>query len=214
MARTPKPKDPWAKAIAHLRKVDPDHFKPLIKRVGPCLLRPTSDRFATLVRAIIGQQISSRAAAAIDGRFRTLAGEPYVPARVLALGEEALRSVGLSGVKARYLLNLSEAVAGGTVPLDRFDDWEDEAIIASLTSVKGIGVWTAEMFLVFALNRPDVLAVGDFGIRVALRNRFGLAELPKPGECRALTEPWRPFRSIAMWYLWRGSDTAKQSKPA
>jgi DNA-3-methyladenine glycosylase II len=131
---------------------------------------------------------------------------------LIALGEEALRGVGLSGVKARYILNLSEAVAGGTVRVDQFDGWDDDAIVASLTSVKGIGVWTAEMFLIFALNRPDVLPVGDLGVRVGIRDRHGLAELPGPQQCRDLAEPWRPFRTVASWYLWRSAD--KTTRPA
>src|SRR3954447_11136951 len=120
MARTRarRPKDPWAEAIEHLRRADPEHFGPLIERVGPCLLRPRPDRFGTLVRAIIGQQISSRAAASIDARVRALGGEPHEPAALLALGEQALRGAGLSGVKARYVLNLSEAVASGAVPIE------------------------------------------------------------------------------------------------
>ena len=209
-----KPKDPWTEAVAHLRRVDPEHFGPLIERVGPCLLRPRPDRFATLVRAIVGQQISTRAAASIDARLRVLGGDPHQPAPLLALGEEAVRSAGLSGVKARYVLNLAEAVSSGRAPLDEFDGWDDEAIVVSLTSIKGVGVWTAEMFLIFALNRPDVLPVGDLGVRVGIRDRHGLADLPKPPQCRALTEAWRPFRSIASWYLWRGADAAKTTTPA
>jgi DNA-3-methyladenine glycosylase II len=211
--RTRKPKDPWEEAIEHLRRVDPEHFGPLIERVGPCLLRPRPDRFGTLVRAIVGQQISSRAAAAIAGRLQALAGDTYEPEALIALGEDALRSVGLSGVKARYLLNLSEAVASGAVPVDQLDGWDDEAIVESLTSVKGIGVWTAEMFLIFALNRPDVLPVGDLGVRVGIRDRHGLGELPKPQQCRVLAEPWRPFRTIASWYLWRSADQPRPETP-
>jgi DNA-3-methyladenine glycosylase II len=206
MARKRQPKDPWTRAVEYLRKLDP-RWSDLIDRVGPCILRPRPDRFGTLVRAIIGQQISSRAAASIDARLRALAGEPHAPEPLLALGEEKLRTAGISGVKSRYILNLAEAVASGRVPVDEFHDWDDEAIVASLTSIKGIGVWTAEMFLIFALNRPDVLPVGDLGVRVAIRDRHGLAELPKPQLCRELAEPWRPYRSIAIWYLWRGFDT-------
>jgi DNA-3-methyladenine glycosylase II len=114
--------------------------------------------------------------------------------------------VGLSGVKARYVLNLAEAVAGGHLPLEALDDWDDDAIIARLTTVKGIGRWTAEMFLIFALNRPDILPVGDLGVRAALRDRHRLADLPKPGECPPLAEHWRPYRSIAIWYLWKKGD--------
>jgi 3-methyladenine DNA glycosylase/8-oxoguanine DNA glycosylase len=98
-------------------------------------------------------------------------------------------------------------VVSGQAPLDEFDDWDDAAIIASLTAIKGIGRWTADMFLIFGLNRPDVLPVGDLGVRAALRDRHGLDELPKPSECAALAELWRPYRSIASWYLWRNSST-------
>jgi DNA-3-methyladenine glycosylase II len=201
------PRDRWAKAVRHLRRVDP-HLKAIIDRVGPCLLEPKTDRFGTLVRAIIGQQISSKAAASIHNRLVAIGGEPHLPARLIELGEPALRGVGLSGVKARYVLNLAEAVGSGAVPLDAIDEsWDDARITQALTTIKGIGVWTAEMFLIFSLNRPDVLPAGDLGVRVALRDRHGLAELPKPSECHALAEPWRPYRSIASWYLWRGLDT-------
>jgi len=202
MTRARKHREPWADAIAHLRRVDP-YCAAVIDQVGPCQLEPMADRFGTLVRAIISQQISSKAAAAIEGRLRAIGGEPHAPVVLLGLGQEALRGVGLSGVKARYVLNLAEAVASGQAPLDAFDDWDDDAIIARLTAIKGIGRWTADMFLIFALNRPDVLPVGDLGVRAALRDRHGLAELPRPSECAALAEHWRPYRSIAIWYLWR-----------
>jgi DNA-3-methyladenine glycosylase II len=197
----------WAAAVRHLRRVDP-HLRAIIDRIGPCRLEPHPDRFSALVRSIIGQQISTKAAASINARLVALGGEPHRPARLIEIGEADLRTVGLSSAKARYVLNLAEAVASGQVPLDEFDDsWDDLAITQALTAVKGIGVWTAEMFLIFALNRPDVLPAGDLGVRVALRDRHGLAELPKPGECHALAELWRPYRSIAIWYLWKGSDT-------
>jgi DNA-3-methyladenine glycosylase II len=121
-----------------------------------------------------------------------------------------LRACGLSGVKARYVLNLAQAVKDGSVPLDEVHSWEDEAIIAGLTSIKGVGPWTAEMFLIFALGRPDVLSVGDLGIRVGLKSFYGLEELPGPRECRELTEKWRPYRTVAMWYLWEGIDNPKK----
>ncbi len=149
----------------------------------------------------------------INQRLMAIGGEPHHPSRLLELGEDSLRSVGLSGAKARYVLNLAEAVASGQVPLDAFDDsWDDAAIIQSLTAVKGIGVWTAEMFLIFVLNRPDVLPAGDLGVRAGLRDRHGLAELPAPRECHALAEHWRPYRSIASWYIWRANaDTRDRS---
>lgn len=197
----------WAAAVRHLRRVDP-HLRAIIDRVGPCRLEPKLDRFGTLVRAIIGQQISSKAAASIHNRLVEIGGEPHRPERLIELGEDVLRGVGLSGVKARYVLNLAEAVAAGAVPLDEMDDsWEDARITEALVSIKGIGVWTAEMFLIFALNRPDVLPVGDLGVRAGIRDRHGLAELPRPSECHALAEHWRPYRSIASWYLWRSGDT-------
>ena len=197
--------DPWMPAIAHLRAVD-TRWGPLIDRVGACRLRPRRDRFGTLVRAIIGQQISSKAAATIDGRVRAAAGTPHDPERLLALGESGLRAAGLSGVKARYVLNLAEAVHEGRLPLRRIGALGDLEIVERLTAIKGIGTWTAEMFLIFALNRPDVLPIHDLGIRVGIRNHFGLAESPRPAECAALAEPWRPHRTVAMWYLWRGLD--------
>jgi DNA-3-methyladenine glycosylase II len=170
-------------------------------------IRP--DRFGTLVRAIVGQQISTKAARSIDQRLRDLSGDPHEPESILKVGFDGLRSVGLSGVKAQYILNLCEAVLSGQVPLHEFHEWEDEAIVASLTSIKGIGPWTAEMFLVFSLGRLDVISPGDLGIRVGLKNHHGLEEMPTPKQCRELAEPLRPYRSVAMWYLWREIDPPK-----
>ena len=203
--------DRWNHAVSHLRGID-TRWSPLIDQAGLCTLRPRKDRFGTLVRAIIGQQISSKAAATIDARLRVLSGEPHQPAKILEIGEEGLRSCGLSGVKARYVLNLSEAVTNGQVPLSRIGALDDAEVIARLTSVKGIGPWTAEMFLIFSLNRPDVLPLGDLGVRAGLRSFYALDEIPSPRECMALAEPWRPFRSIAMWYLWRAHDGRIKSK--
>jgi DNA-3-methyladenine glycosylase II len=213
MSTTRRPRrDPWAEAVAHLRGAEPS-LADLIDRVGPCVFRPRKDRFGTLVRAIIGQQISSKAATAIDGRLRALAGDPHAAKPLLELGEEKLRSVGLSGVKARYVLNLAEASHDGRLPLHRFHRMSDEAIVASLTSIKGIGVWTAEMFLIFSLGRPDVFPVADLGIRAAIRLRLGLPDLPRPHVCRALAEPWRPYRSVASWYLWRSLEPRYRATP-
>jgi len=199
----------WVDAVVHLQVADP-RWSPILDRVGPCTLTPRRDRFGTLVRAIIGQQISTAAASTIDARLRTLSGEPHDPLRLIAAGEESLRSCGLSGVKARYVLNLSEAVRDGELPLTRIGTLKDHEIKARLTAVKGIGPWTAEMFLIFSLNRPDVLSAGDLGIRVGLRNFYGLDQEPRPSECERLTEAWRPYRSVAMWYLWRVIDTPRK----
>lgn len=197
--------DQWAKAVRHLRRVDP-HLKEVIRRVGPCLLAPREDRLGALVGSIIGQQISTKAAASINGRLHELAGRPYDPQRLISLGEDPLRGCGLSRPKARYVLNVAGAVADGSAPVDRFHEWDDDAIIESLTTIKGIGVWTAHMFLIFALNRPDVWPVGDLGVRAALRNKLGLAETPTAVECAPLGDAWRLFRSVASWYLWRSLD--------
>ena len=204
-----EPVDPWAEGVDYLRRLDPK-WAAIIDEVGPCRLDLRPDRFGTLVRAIIGQQISSKAAASIDRRVRDLAGEIHAPEALLALGEDGLRSCGLSGVKARYVLNLAQAVKDGSVPLDEVHAWEDDAIVAALTTIKGIGPWTAEMFLIFALGRPDILSVGDLGIRVGLKKFHGLDEMPGPRECRELAEPWRPHRTVAMWYLWRQFDDPKK----
>lgn len=202
-------RDLWSDAVLHLRNAD-ERWSPILDRVGPCDLKPRKDRFGTLVRAIIGQQISTAAARTIDARLRTLSGEPHDPIRLIAAGEDGLRSCGLSGVKARYVLNLSEAVRDGRLPLARIGTLSDDEIKARLTAVKGIGPWTAEMFLIFSLNRPDVLSPGDLGIRVGLRDFYGLEEHPTPAECARLTETWRPYRSVAMWYLWRVIDAPKK----
>jgi DNA-3-methyladenine glycosylase II len=200
----------WDQAIEHLRTVDP-RWSPIVDRVGPCLLRPKRDAFNTLVRAIIGQQISTTAAQTVDKRLRLLAGDPHHPGRLIETGHEGLRSCGLSGVKSRYILNLAEAVHEGRLPVTRLGRLTDDQIKEKLTAIKGVGPWTAEMFLIFSLNRPDVLSAGDLGIRVGLRDFHGLAEMPKPSECAALTDSWRPYRSVAMWYLWRMIDTPKPS---
>ncbi len=201
------PRDPWAKGVAHMRGIDKD-WAALIDRVGPCLIQPRKDRFGTLVRAIIGQQISSKAASSIDAKLRLLTGDPHAPGPLLQIGETGLRSVGLSGVKARYVLNLAIAVDSGAVPLDKAHRWNDQEVVTRLTSIKGVGVWTAEMFLIFSLGRPDVFPVGDLGVRAAIRDWLGLPEMPKPEFCRPLGEPWRPFRSVASWYLWKSLDPA------
>jgi 3-methyladenine DNA glycosylase/8-oxoguanine DNA glycosylase len=165
------------------------------------------------VRAIIGQQISTRAAASIDGRLKELCGGAYVADRLLALGQTGIRDAGISGMKASYLLNLSNAVASGELPLDRLARLSDAEIVERLTRIKGIGVWTAEMFLIFALGRPDVLPVADLGVRVGMRRFHGLGGLPTPADCVTLAHQWRPYRSVAIWYLWRSQDAGHLRDP-
>jgi DNA-3-methyladenine glycosylase II len=193
--------------VRHLRRADA-RLRAIIDRVGPCRLEPYPDRFGALIRSIISQQISSKAALSINERLAGIGGQPHQPARLIELGEAKLRTVGLSSAKARYVLSLAEAVASNQLPLDEFDDsWDDQAITQALTAVKGIGIWTAEMFLIFALNRPDILPTSDLGVRAGLRDLHRLDELPGPRDCHALAEPWRPYRSVAIWYIWRRADT-------
>jgi DNA-3-methyladenine glycosylase II len=199
--------DRWSEAVQHLSGVDAA-WMARIDRVGPCLLRPRRDRFAMLVQAIIGQQISSKAATSIERRLRALGGSPHDPVRIAALGEPALRTVGLSTMKARYILELAGAVATGRLPLHQAGRWSDGVVIERLTKIKGIGRWTADMFLIFALNRPDILPVGDLGARAGIQRHYELPETPDAQACHRLTEPWRPFRSIATWYLWAEVDRA------
>ena len=208
VAKTLMPVVPWAEAMAHLRGLDAK-WAARIERVGPCRLEAKPDRFATIVRAIVGQQISTKAATAIDRRLRSVAGDPPLPQQLLALDIDTLRAVGLSRTKAQYILNLAGAVHSGEIPIADLHTWDDQKIVQALTSIKGIGPWTAEMFLIFALNRPDVLSAGDLGIRVGLKNHHGLDELPTPKQCRELTEALRPYRSVAMWYLWEDLDGPK-----
>src|SRR5262245_26176782 len=179
--------DRWSEALGHLKRVDP-RWKERIEKVGPCLLRPQRDRFALLVRAIVSQQISTKAAQSIETRLRNLAGGPHEPARLLALAESAMRGAGLSAMKVRYLRALAEAVGSERLPLHLAGRWKDEAVIDRLTQLPGIGRWTAEMFLIFALNRPDVLSVGDLGIRAGIQRHYELPTMPDPESCRRLAE--------------------------
>ena len=182
----------------------------IIKRQGTCELGAARDRFdhfAMLVRAIVFQQLSTKAATTIHTRLMTLmpSGVP-MPAALSALTDEQFRSVGISRQKAGYLRDLSEKVESGAVPLDDIDALGDEDVIAALTRIKGIGRWTAEMFLIFRLQRPDVLPLGDLGIVNAMQKAYRMRKKPTPERMRKMGEAWRPYRSIASWYLWRSLD--------
>jgi DNA-3-methyladenine glycosylase II len=163
------------------------------------------DRYGALVRAIVGQQLSTRAARAIYGRLlERFGGRPPTPAEILASDPEELRAAaGLSHAKVGYLRSLAEHVVQGELKLDRLAELSDEQVVDELVAVKGLGTWSAHMFLMFQLQRPDVLAVGDLGIRRAIEGAYQLAELPGPAEMEALAEPWRPHRTTACLYLWR-----------
>ena len=182
----------------------------IIKRHGRCELGAARDRFdhfAMLVRAIVFQQLSTKAATTIHTRLMTLlpGGRPAPPA-LASLTDEQFRAAGISRQKAGYLRDLSEKVASGAVPLDSIDKLDDEAVITALTQIKGIGRWTAEMFLIFRLQRPDVLPIGDLGIVNAMQKAYGMRKKPTPDRMRKIGEAWRPYRSIASWYLWRSLD--------
>ena len=176
----------------------------LMRRHGRCGLIDAqhTDPFRALVHAIVSQQLSTKAAATIAGRVDTLLGGQPTPARVRAVSDEQLRGAGLSGQKIAYLRDLCRRLEDGSLRLDVLNDMSDEAVIDALTSVKGIGRWTAEMFLIFRLHRPDVLPVGDLGIVKAIKTVYGLRTLPTPERMLRLGEAWRPYRSVACWYLW------------
>ena len=196
-------------ALAHLAASDPIMAR-LIDERGPLQLTPTDEYFFTLVDSIASQQLSSKAAATIVGRIRALlpAGEPPAPQDVLALPDETLRQAGLSWKKVSYVKDLAERVHSGALDLSHIAQMDDEEIIKALVAVKGIGRWTAEMFLIFSLARPDVMAVDDYGIQVAMKRLYNLEDLPKPAAMREIAEPWRPYRSYASLYLWRSLDNS------
>lgn len=190
----------YTPAIAHLRAVDAV-LDGVIARVGPCLHAPTGHSFATLADAIVSQQISIQAAAAVMRRLEAALHGAIAPAAVLASDEATLRAAGLSGQKVRYLRDLALHAEGESFA--RLPELDDEAAIAALTAVKGVGRWTAEIYLMFALGRLDILPADDLGLRYAVQQCYRLDAAPPAKALRALGEPWRPYRSVASWYLWR-----------
>jgi DNA-3-methyladenine glycosylase II len=207
--------DPHAEApsaVAHLRAADPV-LRKVIDAIGPDGLgdrragRP-HDHYGALVRSIVGQQLSTKAARAIYGRLtERFGGRTPTPQEVLDDDPDELRAAaGLSRAKVTFLRSLAEHVLDGSLELDRLEELPDDEVIAELVAVKGIGDWSAHMFLMFHLERPDVLAVGDLGIRRAVMNAYGLSELPAPEQLLAIAEPWRPYRTLACLYLWRSLD--------
>jgi DNA-3-methyladenine glycosylase II len=179
-------------------------IRDLIKRHGPCGLADAQheDAFTALTHAIISQQLSTKAAATIARRFDALFQGPPTPAALAKIDDSQLRAVGFSSQKVRYIRDLSARVADGSLPLHAVNELADEDVIQSLTQVKGIGRWTAEMFLMFRLHRPDVLPVDDLGILKAVQRAYGLRKMPRPERLTKIGEPWRPYRSVACWYLW------------
>jgi DNA-3-methyladenine glycosylase II len=200
-----------AKARKHLAAADPT-MAALIERVGKIDIatrlrrrqeeRP-ADAYGALLRAIVGQQLSTKAARTIYLRVLELfGGTTPSPEQLLNAREEDLRACGLSGRKTEYVRDLASHVLGGELELDRLDQLDDEEVIEEIVAVRGLGRWTAEMFLLFHLERPDVLSGGDLGIRKAVQVEYGLAEMPAPTRVLEIGEPWRPYRSLASLYLW------------
>lgn len=200
-------------AIAHLSKNDPV-LRKVIKGVGPFTLQVEAMQscFETLMESIVYQQLTGKAAATILGRVKQLYGSddfPH-PEDVLATADEVLRSAGLSGSKAAALKDLASRTVAGSIPtIDDLHQHDDDRIIELLTPVRGIGEWTVQMLLIFRLGRPDVLPINDYGVRKGFARAYGLDDLPKPKELLAHGEKWRPYRSVAAWYMWRVLDGAK-----
>lgn len=179
----------------------------VIETIGPCTLNRQTNRYRNLVRAIVGQQISGAAASSVFKKLETkVDSKVFNPDSVSLLTEEELRAVGLSSQKARYIRDLTDHVLDKRLNLRSLHFKSDEEVIELLTNVKGIGLWTAQMFLMFSLGRADILPWGDLGIQTAIKNLYGFDSLPSKSECLEIAQPWRPYATIASWYLWRTVD--------
>jgi DNA-3-methyladenine glycosylase II len=202
----------YAKARRHLSRRDPI-LKALIGQVGPCTLQTHPDRFAVLVRSIVSQQISGKAAKSISTRLQDSLGRLGIHPRAIAkASEDTLRTAGLSGNKMRAIRDLATRVLDGSVDLVTIHERQDEDVIDHLLPVYGVGRWTAEMFLIFALGRLDVLPLADLGLRVGVQRQHGLEEVPAKERLIELAEVWRPYRTVATWYFWRSFGPVPQSE--
>ena len=193
------------KAIFHLKKSDPI-LRGIIERIGPCRMDFGPAEFSSLAEAIVYQQLNGQAAATIFKRFAALAGEPLTPEGILRLSDGQLRSAGLSKQKSAYLKDLATKTRDGLLDFAKLPDLPDDEVIRHLTQVKGIGIWTAQMFLMFTLKREDVLPTGDYGVQTAIKKHYRKRKLPKPKEMEKIARSWVPYRSVACWYLWRSLD--------
>jgi DNA-3-methyladenine glycosylase II len=195
-------------AIHHLKQADPV-LAGLIERAGPFRMAYREPEFATLARSIVYQQLSTKAAATIFGRLEAALGpRGFTPGGLLRLPPERLRECGLSAQKTAYLRDLADKTKTRQIVFARLVSMGDDEVIEHLTSVKGVGVWTAHMFLMFALRRPDVLPVGDLGIRTAMQRLYALETPPPPARMQEIARPWSPWTTVACWYLWRSLDGA------
>ena len=196
------------RARRSLRRSDPV-LGAVIRRVGACVLRRRGDPYRYLVRSVLYQQITGAAGRAIEKRLHAaFGGRVPVPAQLRVADTETLRGAGLSRQKIESIRAIATAFDERTLDGRRLARCTDEAVVEAVTQVRGVGEWTAHMLLMFSLGRPDVLPVGDYGVRKAARDLYGLADLPKPRELEALGEAWRPYRSVATWYLWRSTELA------
>jgi DNA-3-methyladenine glycosylase II len=193
------------KAVNHLKKSDPV-LRAIIERVGPCRMEFGPPEFHSLAEAIVYQQLNGKAAVTIFKRFTALAGDPVTPMGILKLSDAELRSVGLSKQKSSYLKDMAERASRGELDFKRLPEMTDEEVIRHLTQVKGVGVWTAHMFLMFTLRRPNVLPTGDYGVQVAMKKHYKKRKLPKPEQMEKIARAWEPYRSVACWYLWKSLD--------
>ena len=193
------------KTINHLKKSDPV-MRAIIERVGPCRIELGEPVFHSLAEAIVYQQLNGKAAVTIFKRFAALAGEPLSAEGIAKLTAEQMRSAGLSKQKSSYLRDMAQRAIRGELRFTQLPGMTDEEVIKHLTQVKGVGVWTAQMFLIFTLKRQNILPTGDFGIRMAMKKHYHKRKLPNPVQMEKIARPWEPYRSIASWYLWRSLD--------
>ena len=193
------------KAINHLKKCDPV-LRGIIERVGPFRMAYGEPQFASLAEAIVYQQLNGKAAETIFKRFAALAGDPLTPEGIRKLSDAQFRGVGLSKQKSAYLKDLAQKTAAGVLDFAKLPALPDEEVIEHLTQVKGIGVWTAHMFLIFSLRRLNVLPTGDYGVQMALKRHYRKRKLPKPKDMEKIARAWEPYRSVACWYMWRSLD--------
>ena len=193
------------KAILYLKKSDPV-MRAIIERVGAYRIEYGEPTFHSLAESILYQQLNGRAAVTIFKRFTDQTGDPVTPEGILKLTDAQMRAVGLSKQKTSYLRDLAEKTKAGLLDFRQLENLSDDEVIEHLTQVKGVGVWTAHMFLMFTLRRPDILPTGDYGVQMAIKKYYRKRKLPKPKDMEKIAKAWVPYRSIACWYLWRSLD--------
>jgi DNA-3-methyladenine glycosylase II len=196
------------KAVDHLKKSDAV-LASIIARVGPCKMTYREPTFEMLARAIVFQQLSTKAARTIYGRLEEAAGGALTPQSIQGLSVGEMRRAGLSRQKLGYIRDLAEHALSGKVDFARLPGMSDDEVIVSLTDIKGVGVWTAHMFLLFSLRRPNVLPVGDLGVRMAIQRAYRKRKLPTPKQVEQIAKGWHPYCSYAAWYLWRSLELPK-----